>query len=503
MARGVASLILGNLGSKLVGLGREILFAGWFGTGETAAAWRIAQTAYLMPTHALIGDTLSAGLVPLYRREREGTDAEAARDRGRVLVLAATLYGIIFSALVTPLLWFQAGLLAGLIAPGASSGALALASDLLRIMALATPFYVLSGLLSYIEAAHGRYGAIAWRPMLLNIGSILGAVLAVWSGQDHWLATGLLASHILFFLWTFLQFRRVERLWPAASPPRGLALTLSGRFLRNMLPLLGLPLIGQAVVLVERVVSSWIGTEVIPAVDYARFVCDTAVQLIAIPMGVLTMTTLGGASLREMQDHILAVLRGILVISMPVAAFLALQAENVVRLIFARGAFDAHSVSVTTAVMVWMAVALALNVPAYYLIKALNAQMRNRNALIYTLIAGGGAAAVNLTMWNSLGPGVTGIAVCVQAGLLFVLTVRAMQLWPGVLRLLTVLLPGLAGQIGISLGIAEAIPGLWALGLTAMATALWWLGLIALVPALREAAGPVLSRLPLLRRLLR
>ena len=240
MSRKISSIVFGNLASKLVGLLREVLFAAWFGTGQTAAGFRIAQTAYLMPAQALIGDSLSAGLLPLYRKIKAEDEYHA-----KVLVLVAAVYGLVFSVVVSSLLYSFSHEIVGFMAPGVAPGAQSLAAKLLKIMGLSTPFFILGGMLSYIEAAFGRFGAIAWRPMLLNIGSISGAAAAVYTHQDHWLATLVFASHFVFFLWTLVQLRRLGGVWPRGRIPLSLMAHMSGRFLVSIVPLLGLPLAAQ------------------------------------------------------------------------------------------------------------------------------------------------------------------------------------------------------------------------------------------------------------------
>lgn len=497
MKLGILSIVFGNLASKGVGVFREVLFAAWFGTGTVAAAFRVGQTGFILPTHALIGDSLSAGLLPLYRQmQKEGGEGP------RVLVLAASLYGLAFSAVVTTLLWLFADRVAQLIAPGASGPVLDLAGPLLRIMALATPFYVLSGMLSYLETAYGRYGAVAWRPMLLNIGSIGGAALAVWLKQDHWLATGIVISHVAFFGWTMIQLRRLDRFLPEGAPPRAVLGQVSIRMFAAILPLMGLPLIAQSNVLVERIVSSWLGTEVIPSVDYARFICDTTVQLIAVPLGILTMSVHGGAATSELRAHVAQIARAIVVIAFPFSAFVGMNAEAIVRLVFARGAFDAQAVATTSAVLMGMGAALGMTVTAYYLIKALNAQLRNREALVFTVAACAVNMAVNLTLWPVIGPAVLGLAVAGHSLTLIVLSVRALGLGSD-LRLLAVwMVPALGVHVAASFALRLVLnPGsLSSLAINIAFASVLWGAMVLSAPPIRAAAQPILSRIPLLRR---
>lgn len=496
MSRSVAAIALGSLGSKALGMGREVLFAALFGTGSVAAAYRVSQTGFLMPIHSLIGDTLGAGLLPLYRKL-----ADEGPQSQRLLLLVASVAAFVFSAVTTGLLMAFADEVCRFIAPGADASTLALATRLLQIMALATPFYVFSGMLGFIEAAHGSYGAIAWRPSILNLGAIAGVLLAYWLVDDNWLAISLVASHVAFFGWTLLQLRRYGGLWPAALPTGKAFAAMLRRFMLHVLPLIGLPLIAQANVLAEKVVSSRLGTAVIPAVDYARFISDTAVQLIAMPLGVLTMATLGGSRGEEMRAHIARVAGAVLVLSFPAGVLVASNAEALVRLLFARGAFDADSIAQTVPVLVWMGGALGMTVTSYYLIKALNAQLRNRAALAFTALAAIVNIAVNFAFWPVLGNATIGLGFAAYSTVLLLCCLTALGLLRPLVPLAITMAPALAAQ-GLAgwqltrfLGSGNA-----ALALNVVFALALWLGMAALVAPVRDAAAPVLGRIPLLRR---
>lgn len=492
MSRGVASIFLGNLGSKGLALLREVLFAAWFGTGQTAAAFRVAQTLYLLPVQALLGDALSAGLLPLYRKLRDEEGADAART----LVLWACLYGLVFSLAISASFYWFADSLTALVAPGASAEARSLAARLIEILALSTPFYVLSGLLGYVEAAYGRYSGIAWRPMAINLGAIAGASLAVLFGHDHWLAIALVVSHVALFVWTVVAVRRVDRLTPTQAVPRGLSGALLRRLAVNTVPLLGLPLAAQVNVVVERIVSSWLGTEIIPSVDYARFLADTMVQLVAVPLGVLTMATHGGSSdAAATREHLRRTTALVFSIAVPIALFVANSAEDLVRLLFARGAFGEESVSTTTAVLRWMGAGLAANIPAYYLVKALNAQLRNREAL-GAIVAGCVAnMAVNVALWRVLGPQTIGVGVVAFGLCVGALTMSGLALWGALGPLIGWLLVYAIAALAL-LHMLPPLPYPAALCASAVVVAGGWLTLTTLVPSARLAAGPLLQRLP-------
>lgn len=406
MFKGAAYIVVGNLVSKFAGFGREVAFAGWFGTGPVAAGFRIAQTAYLLPAQALVGDSLGAGLLPMYR-ELLARDKDAAR----VLVLIAGAYATMLSAALSITLFLFAPEIVRFLVPGAGQRVWQIATELLTILSFATPAFLIGGMLSYLEASYGKYGAIAWRPLLLNIGSLAGAALAYWSGAYHWLATAIVASHLLFVTWTVVEVRRLGGLMPERQFSRAEILSIGGRFIRNALSLLSLPLIVQSTLVIERIVSSHLGTSVIASVDYARFLADTTVQLIAMPLGVVTMANHGGQRSAAIDSHVAQVAMLAMVLATPAAALMLAYPEQVVRVIFARGAFDERSVLVTAALVRWMGGAVFFSVAGYYLIKALNAQLRNKEALAIVAAASITSIAINALLWRSLGVATMGIAV--------------------------------------------------------------------------------------------
>ncbi|QSI79031.1 murein biosynthesis integral membrane protein MurJ [Niveibacterium microcysteis] len=498
MARNVFSIAIGNLASKGLGIVRELLFAASFGTGDTAAAFRIAQTGFQLPSQALVGDALSAGLLPLYRK----LSAES-KDSARVLVLVACFYGLIFSAVVTILLYLYSESAARFIAPAVEPSVLAVASGLLKVLALATPFYVLSGTISFVEASFGSFGAIAWRPVLLNVGSIAGVGLAVLFHVDHWLATAILISHVLFFMWTVLELRRLDRLMPEGPIAVTVVRQIGSRFARNMLPLLGLPLIAQVNVLVERIVSSWIGTSVIPSVDYSRFIADTTVQLIAMPLGVLTMSKHGGVDTKEARTHIRDVSATIVLIAFPLAVIISQNAEDIIRTLFARGAFNEQSISSTADVLRWMGGALGMTITAYYLVKALNSQLRNVEALMITIAACSANMLVNVLLWRSYGAQTVGMAVASYSMVLFTLSFTRLHLWRELGPFLAVVVGCCFVQFVLTRYLAEGLAYPYGLIASCVATLVLWGVLSIVVPPLRTAARPVLCRIPVIKSVFR
>lgn len=419
---GFLTLFVGNFLSKGIGFLREILFSAWFGTGETATAFRIAQTAYLLPVQALVGDTLSAGMVPLYKKLNNDENMH------QVLMLCATIYALLLSFLITVSLYLFANNIASFIAPGASNNIITVASFFIKILALATPFYIVGGMLSFIETTYGFFAGVAYRPILLNFFSILGATLAVYFKIDHWLVTTILISHIIFFLISLLGLMRIDKIYPSQIPKLLLVKDTTLSFFKNIIPLLALPLLAQMNVLIERIVSSWIGASIIPAVDYARFLCDTTVQLLAVPLGIVTMAKFGGTKSIEFDKYIENTFSLLILVSFPLALFCFQNSSSIIKIIYERGAFDYQSVMITSQVFKWMSLALCFTITSYFLIKVLNSKLKNNVSLIFTFLAVAVNMALNIIFWESIGVGIIGMSILGYSTTLFLLCIFYLKL---------------------------------------------------------------------------
>ncbi|HEX8916670.1 MAG TPA: lipid II flippase MurJ [Humisphaera sp.] len=495
MLRKFAILLLGTGASKGLGVVREVAFAAWFGTTEVAAAFKVAQTAFLLPSHALVGDTLSGGALPIYQGARAGGDRRGA-VYAAVILVQATLVG----ALIGLGLWAFAGTVVGALVPGATESVRASAAGMLRVMAVAAPLYVVGNSLAYLQAAHGRFAGISSRTSLVNVGMIAAAATAAATGVTGWLAAGLVGVHLAFLGWTLAEYAATVGLPVVRRGEWATAAEAFAAVWRNTRLLLGVPLIAQANVMFERVVASWLGTAVIPSVDYARLLSDTVMTVSAVPLGVIALTA-NSVGTRDRQSEQAARVGGVLLaVAVPLSTVLWVAAEPVVRLLFARGAFGADSVAVTAAVLRGTSAALAATVTGYYLLKVLSAGRRNGWVLGLTIAAVACNAGFNAATWGRLGPAALGYGNSVYglvqfAGAAVALGVAA--------KLGRVVIGSLAAAVAAA-GAASAMPptGVAAVDIAVAAGAVGaaWAALYAASPAFRAAVAPALSRLARFRR---
>ncbi|MBB2901362.1 putative peptidoglycan lipid II flippase [Kineococcus radiotolerans] len=423
MRDAVRRLVLGGLVGKLLGLLREVLLAAAYGTGVPTTATRVAQTGTLVPVDLFTADVLTAGFLPLHKELLTTDPARAAtlfrgvRVALRWLAAVLTLGSLALAPVVVDLL-----------APGLAPATAATCAQFLRVMALGIPSYLQFSLLSYLEISHGGFRLSSARATAQNLGMLLALGLAWVLEEPVVLAGGFAAAYLVLHAWGYRSVR-ARGFLPAAGGGGGRE--LRSRLWRRVRPLLLLPVVLQGSVVAERVVASLMGDEVVAAVDYARFVATTGVNLVAVPLGLAGLAALAGLGTAAARERLAAILPGLLLVVAPVSVVLAVGSSPVVEVLYARGAFDAAAVSTSASVLAGLGLGFWAQSCAYVLVKALNAADRNRVAagsllagLVVTLV-------LNVALHAWLGPVTLGLAS--SAGAVVTAAVAAHALGVGAL----------------------------------------------------------------------
>lgn len=487
MIRAAAKLVSGGVAGKAIGLVREVLLAAAFGTSAAVGALRVAQTAVLIPVNVLGSDSLAAAFLPLFRRFSHD-DAENARTL--FFAVAATLLGL--SVVGTLLVVWLAPGYVGLLAPGFDSAQKALTTQFLTIMALGIPFYLAGSLFAFLELGHGVYLFTASRAGVQSVGLIAGTLAAYRFGQPALLAWGFTAAHVVLAVWGLARTTTRTMLRSLASVAWDRASGVMLAFWRTLRPLLLLPVLLQGNLALERIVASLLGVTVVPALDYARFVTETGVVLLAVPLGVAGLAELSGLSQRESRERIERVLPGLLILAVPLSTFVALHADPIVRLLYQRGAFDAGSAAPTGSILFGLSLGFWAHVAGYVLLRTLSVQLRNADVLRISAIAVGLNVAVNLALHRVLGPVTLGIGASCYGLTLFSAGVHTL----GVARAAFPPLLPLGLAVVPYAWLARALPQVGPpLAASLVVFVLYWGAVVAIVPGLREAVLPLVRRL--------
>jgi putative peptidoglycan lipid II flippase len=347
---GVASLL-----SRVIGLFRDRLLAAHFGAGSTLdvyyAAFRWPDALY----NLLIVGALAAGFIPVFSEclEHEGDEA-AARLAGRVLSLTAcTMMG------VSLVLILGAGLIVPATVSGFSPAQIAETVVLTRIMALSPLLLGLSAVMGGVLQATKRFAAFAIAPMLYNVGIIFGIVCLAPAWGVRGVAVGVVLGTALHLLAQAIPVFRTRTLIldrPTYREPR----------IRRMLSLMGPRTAGLAITQLNLIVllalASSLSDGSVSVLAFANNVQSVPLGLVGISFAVAALPALSQAAARrdtgETTRLVTTIARQVLVLVIPMAAWLILLRAQVVRLLLGQGAFDWDDTIRTAMLVGWFAISL-------------------------------------------------------------------------------------------------------------------------------------------------
>jgi len=388
----------GAVVSKILGGFREILLARFFGTGYVADAYRASLTLTLSPVHFLTTHAVQTCFIPLYSRYRAQSPERAAALFQCLLLLFAVV-GILLGLG----LYISARPLVELLLAGFDPARKSMAFVMLRIMSLGVPAYIYCALLGSLGAAQKDYFVPSVRPGLQNLGMIITIVLAALTKRPALAAYGFAGTYwVLAIGATALLLARGE-IATTWHLDRRLAAELTRALWKPLRPLLLLSGLLQGNLLVERYISSLVGAGTVASMDYARFVTETTHALVLVPLGLVSLSYFADLGLAEMHRKAERVLTLLWLLLLPVSAFLAINADGLVRLLYMRGAFDATSLRMTSRALLGFSVGLWAVGGAHFLRNVLHARMQNT-----TVLRGEGLAvlvniAFTLLCYRSLG----------------------------------------------------------------------------------------------------
>lgn len=493
MNKSIVQLFGGNLFSKALGLVREILVAALFGTGEVIGAYRVAQTGTLVPINFLTSDSLNSAFIPQYKRFMS-----SSQDKAQTLFWLLVIIFIFLAFLLSGGLWFFSNKWVTLLAPGLDRDAVSLAAEMLEVMGLGILFYILSALLIFLGMANSDFVPMAIRPSIQNIGLIVGAILAFTQKNAVFLAWGFTLAYAIFSIWVVMREMKAGLLsFPATWTWLSIREVLSAFWL-TLRPLLFLPFLLQGNIAVERAVASLIGLSAVSSIDYAKFVTETLIVLVSMPVAFVGLGHWSELSHHEMSRKLKDLFMPVLLISIPISSFLAVNAYLVVETIYSRGAFDITSVSVTGNILLGIAVGLWAQVLGYVLIKALNAQFRNGAVLRVMTVALLANATCNLALYPHLGAMTLGLGNAAYGLFLLGGTLTALGLWRDIFQRGWILAVAAIGYLLLSYVLPRQESVWTELSMAIAVAMIYWTLWVILVPQIRKSVIDVIS--PKLRK---
>ncbi|MDM8530242.1 murein biosynthesis integral membrane protein MurJ [Anaerolineales bacterium HSG25] len=357
IVRAATLIAAGNIVSRVLGLGREVVIAYFFGATEFVSAFRIAQQVPTMLYDLLVGGMVSSAFVPIFSEQAE-------RDRTELWHIASlilTLVTLIMSLTVL-LIELAAPQVAYLMASGFSDSLLVVTTRLLRITTPAILLLGLSGVVTGLLQALNRFALPAFTAAVFNatiiVTAMLGVTLFDWGIEA--LAVGLLLGAFMQLLLQLpgLRDAQLRFVFNLRHP------TLR-RVVKLVLPiLLGLA-ISQLAIAIDRNLASRTGEQSIAWMQNATTIIQFPLGLIAAAISLAILPTLSRLAITDstatgqsepiqtapsqgFMEMLAQGLRFVLILIIPATVALFILADPIVSLLFERGRFMPYDSQQTT-----------------------------------------------------------------------------------------------------------------------------------------------------------
>jgi len=347
VARASGVVAVATLASRILGLVRDIVIAGFFGAGIKTDAFFVAFKIPNLLRRLVAEGSLSTAFVPVFTRELSESEEAAKRALATVTTFSFALtsflaaLGIYFAEELT--LFFAPGF-------GAGSVRAELATSLLKLM---FPYIILVSLLALAAGVLNtldKFAVPAIAPAILNVCLIVGVVFfsPFFEEPLFALAWAVLVGGLLGLLPQLVLMKKLG--FSLALGP----LSLSGpllHLLKLMIPSVFSASLYQLMVFINTLLASLLAAGSISWLFYAD-------RLFQFPLGVFTLAV-GTAILPALSKlsatnneasyrrQLTLALRWITFITIPASVGLFLLAEEIIEVLLMRGSFNNTDVSQT------------------------------------------------------------------------------------------------------------------------------------------------------------
>ncbi|HEX6457161.1 MAG TPA: murein biosynthesis integral membrane protein MurJ [Solirubrobacterales bacterium] len=362
IARSTAFFSIATGASRVAGLAREIVAAGYYGISGPMSAFTIAfQVPNLI--RALFADAaLQPAFVPVFT-ELIGKKAykEAFRLASTLLLLVTMVLGAI-----TALFVLLAPVIMPLFAPGFEGELLDLTVSLSQVLFPILILLGISGIVVGILNSYDRFGAFAISPLFWNLTIIVVLVVLepLFHGRDR-----IYAYAIGILVGTLVQL--LIPAWDLRHTPFRFSFSFDWRHpgVRRVL-LLMLPVtISLGLINFNNLINSFFGSLVS---DQAPAAIDKAFRIYQLPQGIFSVAiatvlfpTLArfanAGEIDNLRSTMANGMRQILFVLVPAAAAILALSDPMIRLVYQRGEFNPAETTVVATALFWFAFSLPTN----------------------------------------------------------------------------------------------------------------------------------------------
>jgi len=346
--------------SRVAGLVREIIAAGFYGTSKAASAFTIASQIPNLMSNLFAQAALSAAFVPVF------TDLLEQNRKREAFKLASTLFWIILIVLgsITVLGIVLAGVILPLLGGHNFDGDLA--ATLTQIMFPVVLILGLTGLLVGILQSYDEFSIPALAPVVWNA-VIIALLVALHSQFSH--GHSIYAYAIAWLVATVVQMLMITSALRRIDFRLKFEIEWHDPRVKQVFMLMLPVTVGLGIVNLDALINSTFGALVHGIHGQGPRAIQLAFLIYMLPQGVFSVavstvlfpTLSRQASRREpaaMRHTLANGMRQINLLLIPAAGGMLLLATPITRLVFQHGSFNADSTHLTAEALRWFAVSL-------------------------------------------------------------------------------------------------------------------------------------------------
>lgn len=360
-----------TLGSRIFGFARETLMAAALGTGPMADVFYAAFRFPNLFRRLFAEGAFNAAFVPLFSKEIEANGVVGAKR------FSEEVFGVLFTALLLITICMELAmplLVRWIIAPGFADDAEKF-SLTVRMAAVMFPYLMcmsLTAMMSGMLNSLHHFFAAAIAPVFLNVVMIGALFYAIYTGADPaitawYLSWSVLVAGVLQLAVVYVGVRHagmsIGFRWPRITPnvKRLLILAIPAAVTGGITQIN--QIIGQAIA------SGKEGA--IAALQYADRIYQLPLGVVGVAVGVVLLPELSRAL--KGGHHVEAAnlqnrsIEFVLFLTLPAAAALWVLSDEIIRVLYERGAFSEENTAVVASILAIYGIGL----PAFVLIKGL------------------------------------------------------------------------------------------------------------------------------------
>ena len=352
---------------KFASVGKELVVAWQFGTGNELDAFIIAMVVPSFVVNVLAGSFKSA-LIPTYIKTREQKGQKAAQQ----LFSEVVIWALGLLTVTAIVLAIAAPIYLPLLASGFAPEKLRLT---LRLLWLVSPLILLFGIINIwggVLNAGERFALAAFSPAITPLATVILLV-----GFSNWgiyaLAGGLIVGAVLeiIVLGIGLRRQRVSLLPKWSGRNANVNLVASQYF-----PAATGAFLMCSTSLVDQSMAAMLDSGSVAALSYANRVIALPLSLATLALGTAVIPyfskTIAQKNWSKINHTFNYYLRLIFITTIPLTIILVLTSRLIIKILFERGSFDAEDTQIVSQIQIYYALQIPFYISSVFVVPLIN-----------------------------------------------------------------------------------------------------------------------------------